>query len=202
MASYRYVAIPDDKPFDLDRNQNITEQSEVIMITQGSFSDDEDREERSSELRVRSQSLKYLNERVETESISRSKSLRDVVRGDFASVRARASYADSWNPVNPVGRGRIAERVKSWEDNLDADEGARRRKSSNNGMDRRNFVSGSYYNGTRSQDYDSYPANDERDWRDQRYEGYEAYGQETAQHAYDNYREQDRDQVGQLDCIP
>ena len=203
MTTYRYAAVRDDKPLNLDRNQNVIEQPVVIQATQESWvSDDEDRalEDTSSGFRGRSQSLKHLNERVEEPgSLSRSKSLRDVDTGDFASVRARVSYVESWNPVNPVGRGRIAERVKSWEDNLDAEEGAGRRKSSANGMDRRN-VSGFYYNGTRGQGYDTYSANGSRDWRDERYESYQTYSQDTAEHAYDNYRDPDRDQVRQLDC--
>ena len=195
MTSYKYIAVRDDDPYKVDRNQNITKQPEVFDIGQTNYSDDEDWEQKSSGFRGRSQSLKHLNERVETGSISRSKSLRDVDTGDFSSVKARVSYVDSWNPVNPVGRGKIAERVKSWENNLDAEEdGWRRRKSPDYGMDRRNLSSSSY-NGTRAQNYDSYHGSASRDWREERDESHQSYSQETTQYAYDNYRDPERDQV-------
>lgn len=196
MTSYRLVALPNDK---FDRNQNITQQPDVTKVAQviASFSDDEDREdwERSPHIRGRSQSLKNLNERGETVSISRSKSLRDVDTGDNAGVRARVSYVDSWNPVNPVGRGKIAERVKSWENNLDVEEDSgRRNSSSDSGMDRQKF-SGSSQNGTRAGYDHGYSRNGSRDWRDERYESYQTYSQDTAEYADDNYRVPDHDQV-------
>lgn len=197
MTSYRYVAVQDDgDPFELDRNQNITKRTEVFDFSQTRLSDDDDRvETRSTVIRVRSQSLKHLNERVETGSISRSKSLRDVdASGEFASVKARVSYVDSWNPVNPVGRGRIAERVKSWENNLDEEEAGswRERKtlSSDNGMDRRKVS----YNGTRARGYDNYYGSGEPDWRDERYESYQ-YNRDSAEILYGS-----RDEVRYLDC--
>ena len=196
MTSYRYVAVQDDDPFELDRNQNITKRTEVLDFSQTRLSDDDDRvETRSTVIRVRSQSLKHLNERVETGSISRSKSLRDVdASGEFASVKARVSYVDSWNPVNPVGRGRIAERVKSWENNLDEEEAGswRERKtfSSDNGMDRRKVS----YNGTRARGYDNYYGSGEPDWRNERYESYQ-YNRDSAENLYGA-----RDEVRYLDC--
>ena len=202
MTSYKVVAVPNDRKFELDRNQNITKQPQVAKVTPTSFSDDEDQDdwEKSTSFHGRSQSLKNLNEREETGSISKSKSLRDVDTGDFAGVRARVSQVDSWNPVNPVGRGRIAERVKSLEYSLDREEDARERKTSESGMDRRKY-GGSSYNGTRKQSYEGFTRKGSSDWRDDRgYEGYGNYGQETAQYGYDIYRDPDRDQV-RSDCI-
>lgn len=186
MTSYRYRDDSDDNL--LDRNQNITRQPEAIKITRVYDSDGEQDQERSSAFRGRSQSLKHLNERVETEPISRSKSLRDVDTGDFESVKARVSYVDSWNPVNPVGRGRIAKRIQSWE-NLDADEGTMSR-SIENGTDRRNI---STSNSIRTQSYEDYTRSTSasRNWRDGRYEAYEAYTQESAQYSYGYDRDSD-----------
>ena len=200
MTSYRVVAVPDNRKFELDRNQNITKQPQVVKVTPTSFSDDEDREEweQSSSFRGRSQSLKNLNEREESGSISRSKSLRDVDTGDFAGVSARVSHVENWNPVNPVGRGRIAERVQSWEYSLDNKEEARERKTSVSGMDRRKF-SGSGYSGARKLSYERFARNGAKDWREDR--GIRRYSQESPQHAYDNYGDPDRDQVRQCHCI-
>ena len=124
-------------------------------------------------------------------SISRSKSLRDVDTGDTAGVRARVSYVDSWNPVNPVGRGKIAERVKSWENNLDVEEDSGRR---NSGMDGRKF-NGASHNETRAGYDHGYSRNESRDWKDEKYESYQTYSQDTAEYADDNYRAPDHDQV-------
>lgn len=183
MTSYRYRDDSDDNL--LDRNQNITRQPEAIKITRVYDSDGEQDQDSSSGFRGRSQSLKHLNERVETGSISRSKSLRDVDTGDFDSVRARVSYVDSWNPVNPVGRGRIAKRIQSWE-NLDTDEDTMSR-STENGIDRRSS------NSVRTQSYEGYTRNTSAsgNWRDERYEAYEAYSQESAQYSYGYDRDSD-----------
>lgn len=191
MASYTYEDILDDEVF--DRNQNVTRQP--IKVTRVNDSDDEENREISSGFRGRSQSLKYLNEQVETGSISRSKSLRDVDTGDFDSARARVSYVDSWNPVNPVGRGRIAKKIQSWE-NLDVDEDNMSR-GSENGYDRRSYSSS---NSIRKQSYEGYsmsgPASGS--WRDERYESYEAYSQETAPYSY-GYDRDPNDQVRRSD---
>lgn len=178
MTSYRYLDGSDDKL--LDRNQNVTRQREPTKITRLYDSDGEqDREESSTGFRGRSQSLKYLNEPTETGSIPRSKSLRDVDTGDFDSVSARVSYVDSWNPINPVGRGRIARRIQSWE-NLDTDE-SNMSRSTENGIDRRSM---STSNSIRSQGYDGYTRNTSGNWRDERYEAYEVYSHESAQYSY------------------
>ena len=149
MTSYRYRAASDDNL--LDRNQNIIGQPDGIKITRLYGSDDEQDEEGSSGFRGRSQSLKHLNERVETGSVSRSKSLRDVDTGDFDRAKARVSYVDSWNPVNPAGRGRLATKIQSWE-NLDAEEDTMSR-SAEHGFGQRRISS---QNSTRKRGYDSY----------------------------------------------
>lgn len=183
MASYRYLDISDDNL--LDRNENITRQPKITRVNDSD--DEQDHDERSSGFRGRSQSLKYLNERVETGSISRSKSLRDVDTGDFDSVRARVSYVDSWNPVNPVGRGRIAKRIKSWENNLDAEEAGTMSRGSENGFDRRSVTQSSTNSTVRTQSYESYTrstSSTSASWRDDRYEASEAYSQESMQYSY------------------
>lgn len=149
MTLYRYLAASDDNL--LDRNQNITGQPDGIKITRLYGSDEEQDEEGSSGFRGRSQSLKYLNERVETGSISRSKSLRDVDTGDFDRATARVSYVDSWNPVNPAGRGRLATKIQSWE-NLDADEDTMSR-SAEHGFGQRRISS---QNSARKRSYENY----------------------------------------------
>lgn len=166
MTSYRYLAVSDDNL--LDRNQNITGQPDGIKITRVYGSDEEHGEERSSGLRGRSQSLKHLKERVETGSISRSKSLRDVDTGDFDRAKAQVSYVDSWNPVNPAGRGTLATKIQSWE-NLDADEDTMSR-SAEHGFGQRRISSS---NSARKRSYDSYTRRASASER-RRDEGYDA----------------------------
>ena len=149
MTSYRYLATSDDNL--LDRNQNITGKPDGIKITRLNDSDEEQDEEGSTSFRGRSQSLKNLNERVESGSISRSKSLRDVDTGDFDRAKARVSYVDSWNAVNPAGRGRLATKIQSWE-NLDAEEGTMSR-SAEHGFGQRRISS---QNSARKRNYDNY----------------------------------------------
>lgn len=149
MTSHRYLAASDDNL--LDRNQNITGKPDGIKITRLYASDEELDEEGSAGFRGRSQSLKHLNERAETGSISRSKSLKDVDTGDFDRAKARVSYVDSWNPVNPAGRGRLATKIQSWE-NLDADEDTMSR-SAEHGFGQRRISS---QNSARKRSYDNY----------------------------------------------
>ena len=189
MASYTF-----ENDAVLDRNQNITRQP--AKISRVNVSDDEGDREISSGFRGRSQSLKYLNEREETETISRSKSLRDVDTGDFDNVKARVSYVDSWNPVNPVGRGRIAKKIQSWE-NLDVD-GDNMSRDTENGYDRKSYNSS---NSSRKQSYEGYARYGSAasgGWRDERYEQYEGYSQETSASYLYSDRDLD-DQVGESD---
>ena len=149
MTSYRYLAASDDNL--LDRNQNVTGQPDGIKITRLYGSDEYQDEEGSSSFRGRSQSLKNLNERVETGSISRSKSLKDVDTDDFDRAKARVSYVDSWNAVNPAGRGKLATKIQSWE-SLDANEDTMSR-SAEHGFGQRRISS---QNSARKRNYDNY----------------------------------------------
>lgn len=149
MTSYRYLAASDDNL--LDQNQNLTGQTNGVKVTRVYGSEDEQDEEGFSSFRGRSQSLKQLNERVETGSISRSKSLRNVDTGDFDRAKARVSYVDSWNPVNPAGRGTLATKIQSWE-NLDADEDTMSR-SAEHGFGQRRISS---QNSVRTRSYDNF----------------------------------------------
>lgn len=193
MTSYKLVAIR-NKPLALDLNENdIRQQPDVFKYTETSLSDDEDRRdsEKSSGLHGRSQSLKNLNEREEPGTISRSKSLREMDSGDFSGNRARVAYIESWNPINSVGRGRIAERVKSWENSLDAEvDDSGKLKSHDNEMERSNS-SGSKFNGTHAQSYNYFTRNGTSDYRDTRDESYGNYRSEPAQYTYDNDRDHD-----------
>ena len=193
MTSYKLVAIR-NKPLVLDLNENdIRQQPDVFKYKSTSLSDDEDRRdsEKSLGLHGRSQSLKNLNEREEPGTISRSKSLRETDSGDFAVNRARVAYIESWNPINSVGRGRIAERVKSWENSLDAEEDdTGKLKSYDNEMERGHY-SGSKNNGAHTQSYNDYTRNGTSDYRVTTNESYGNYSSEPAQYTYDNYRDHD-----------
>ena len=200
MTSYKLVAVR-NTPLVLDVNENNVEpQTDVLKHTPTSLSDDEDRgdSEKTFGLRARSQSLKNLTRREEPEPITRSKSLRDVDSGDFNVSRARVAYIESWNPINPVGRGKIAKRIKSWENSLDTEEDdAEKLKSYHNEMERGNY-SGSRYNGTSAQDYDNNKRNETSDYR---YEGYGNYRSESAQYEYDSYRDR-QSEVRSLQAHP
>ena len=193
MTSYKLVAIR-NKPRALDLNENgIRLQPDVFTYKETSLSDDEDRREseKPSGLHGRSQSLKNLNKREEPGPISRSKSLREMDSGDFAGNRARVAYIESWNPINSVGRGRIAERVKSWENSLDADfDDTGKLKSYDNEMER-GHSSASKYNGAHAQSYNYFTRNGTSDHRDTKDESNGNYRSEPAQYTYDSDRDHD-----------
>ena len=181
MTTYAYYDTMDDQ------NNNRSDRADVVKATRRDYSDGEENWERARALRGRSQSMKNLDQRVDAGRMPRTKSLRDVDTGDIDTLKARISYADSWNPVSHVGRGKIAKRIQSWE-NLDAEDwsqlgrfmdGRSRSSSASRAQSFKELkpMEGEYENGIRRSRAAS--------WRGDRWDAADVYDQDSAQLTFD-----------------